>query len=583
MQSINKRLYKYIVKQKTKIALGALATLLMTFIELFTGSLLKTLINLIDEFSGSFAKGVAENVQLHVKYKINLPLFNDSIQFINKKLSGPNEIFRGMVYLCLLFVAIYFLLALCNYLRRVFMNAATQRILQNFKNDIYEKILRLPYSYFSKNKTGDVVSRITYDVTTLSEIIDLFIEVARAAIYILVFIPVMFMLSWQLTIFTILFFPASIILIEYVTRFIKKVSKKLTDNVGDYTAFLEEKINRFKLIKGFRTEKQEAAKFSELVEDNYQHNLKLIKLKFSMNPTNDFLGMVALAVVFVFYSYRLTSGHTSLGEIVFFIYLVRTAYKPVKKVAEAWGRLHIALVSTKKIFKLMDEAEEQLDDPTQTKTIKTVDSMHVSNLSFAYPDTESSVLNNISFDANKGDIISVTGKTGAGKSTLLKLIPAFYSPQKGEIEINGSNYKNYSLYEIRSRVAHIDSNTSFMNGSIRYNIEYGNAKIETEKTDEYSKFIGLKDRSELDLIIGKDGVDLSEGQKYKLAFLRAIVTQPAVLILDEVFSSLDTEDINYMMKSCKNVDIVFIASRKPEVMQYASKNIHIENGSIIKE
>ena len=583
MQSTSKRLYKYIIKQKKKILLGALATLLMTLIELFTGSLLKTLIDLIDEFSGSFAKGVSQNVQLHVKYKINLPLFNDSLSFVNKKLSGPEEIFRGMIYLSLIFVCIYFLLALCNYLRRVFMNAATQRILQNFKNDIYEKILQLPYSFFGKNKTGDIVSRITYDVTTLSEIIDLLIEVARASIYILVFIPVMFILSWQLTIFTILFFPASIILIKYVTRHIKKVGKKLTDNVGEYTAFLEEKINRFYLIKGFRTEKQEAATFSELVEQNYQYNLRLIKLKFSMNPTNDFLGMVALAVVLIFYSYRLTSGHSSLGEIVFFIYLVRTAYKPVKKVAAAWGQLHLALVSTKKIFNLMDTAEEELENPALSKTINRVDSISLTNLSFRYPDCKQMVLNDISFRANKGDIIAVTGKSGAGKSTLLKMIPAFYSPESGNIEINGLDYSNFSLYQIRSKIAHIDSNTSFMNGSIQHNIEYGNSKIEPSQIKDYANFLGLSNPSELEWVIGKDGVDLSEGQKYKMAFLRAIVTRPSVLILDEVFSSLDWEEIEYIINSCKDVDIVFIVSRKKEVMQYSTKNINIKNGKLISE
>ena len=341
-----------------------------------------------------------------------------------------------------------------------------------------------------------------------------------------------------------MFFPASIILIEYVTRSIKKVGKKLTDNVGDYTAFQRENLQRFTLIKGFRTEKQEAATFSELVEHNYQYNLKLIKLKFSMNPTNDFLGMVALAVVFIFYSYRLTSGHSSLGEIVFFIYLVRTAYKPVKKVAAAWGQLHLALVSTKKIFNLMDEAEEELDNPALTETIKNVDNLRVTNFSFCYPDSKQRVLNDISFSANKGDVIAVTGKSGAGKSTMLKMIPAFYSPESGNIEINGLDYSNLSLYQIRSKIAHIDSNTWFMNGSIQHNIEYGNSKIDPTQIEDYSKFLGLKNPSELEWVIGKDGVDLSDGQKYKMSFLRAIVTQPSVLILDEVFSSLDGKTLN---------------------------------------
>jgi len=211
MNSTSKRLYKYIVKQKKKILLGVLATLLMSLVELFTGSMLKFLTNLIDKFTGSFAEGIDKAAKLPVKYNIKMPLTGEKVNIVNNTLKGSDEIFQGMLMLCLVFIALYFFLALFNYLRRVFMNAATQRILQTFKADIYNKILKLPYSFFRNNKTGDVVSRITYDVTTLSEIIDLLIEVARASVYILVFIPVMIAMSWQLSIFTILFFLISIV------------------------------------------------------------------------------------------------------------------------------------------------------------------------------------------------------------------------------------------------------------------------------------------------------------------------------------------------------------------------------------
>ena len=577
MNSTSKRLYRYIVRQKNKILLGVLATLLMGLVELFTGSLLKTLINLVDEFSGSFSEGFSRDLELHVKYSISLPLVNDDLSFLNETLSGSHEIFRGMIWLCVLFVGIYFLLAMFNYGRRVYMNAATQRILQNFKYDIYEKVLRMPFLFFGRNKTGDVVSRITYDVTTLSEIIDLFIEVARALVYMLVFIPVMFFLSWQLTLFTILFFPASFILIDFITRHIKKVSKKITDNVGDYTAFLEEKINRFKLIKGFRTEKQEAATFSDLVESNYQYNLRLIKLKYFLNPSNEFLGMVALSVVYLFYAYRLSSGHTSLGDIVFYLYLVRTAYKPVKKVAQAWGQLHIALVSTRKIFRLLDETEEELDRPVRVDDFEKVDSLILRDIRFTYPGNGRMILEGISFEAKRGDIVAVSGKSGAGKSTLMNLIPAFLSPTGGEILINGTRQSEFSMRQLRSRIAHVDGNTLFMNGTIRENIEYGNCKLEQGQAEDFAGFLGLNGGAGLDLLIGKDGEDLSEGQKQKMAFLRDIVMKPAVLIMDEAFSSLDQEDIEYVMRYSADTDIRFIVSRKKEVVKFANKTLALNN------
>jgi len=465
MQSNSKRLFKYIARQKTLISLGELATLLMSLVELVTGSMLKFLNALIVKFSGTFAEGILKDSKLPAKFSIKNPITDQKIEIFKETLTGTDEIFRGMLMLCLLFVGLSFLLALFNYLRRVFMNAATQKILLNFKSDIYSKIVRLPYFFFHKNKTGDVVSRITYDVTTLSEIIDLLVEVARAIIYIIVFIPVMFLMSWELSLFTILYFPLAIILINLITKHIKKVSKKITDNVGDYTAYLEEKINSIKLVKSFGKQKEEENAFDELVEENYGHNIKLIKLKFALNPGSDFLGMIVLSVVYIFYCYKLTNGTGSLGDIVFFLYLIKTAYKPVKKVAEAWGQLHVALVSTTKIFHLMDEAEEVSDK--NKKPISTVKTLKFENISFSYPDDKRCVLKDLNFEFKKGDVIGVSGKTGSGKTTLLNLIPSFFNPTHGVITINGN--EDLSIGQKRKLSIYLGSDSLLVNGSIREN------------------------------------------------------------------------------------------------------------------
>ncbi len=581
MNSTTKRLYAYIIKQKDKILLGVLATLLMGLVELFTGSLLKFLINLIDKFTGTFAEGIDVAVKLPVKYGIKLPLLKEKLTIIKTTLNGTDEIFRGMVILCIVFISLYFLSALFNYLRRVFMNAATQRILQNFKDDIYKKILKLPSSFFSKNRTGDVVSRITFDVTMLNEIIDLLIEVARASVYVLVFIPVMFFMSWQLSLFTITFFPISVILINYITKKIKRVGKNITDNVGDYTAFLEEKINRFKLIKSYGKEQEEGAVFTKLVNDNYKYNLRLIKLKYSMNPTNEFLGMVLLAVVYIFYSYKITHGNTSLGDIVFYLYLVKTLYKPVKKVAQAWGQLHIALVSTKKIFNLLDEPEEATTELPNSVKLENIETIEYNSVCFSYTENAAKVLKGVSFMAKNGDIIGISGKTGAGKSTLLNLMPRFFCPVKGKILINNTSYTDYSLKIIRKVIKYVSSEACYFDGSIISNLVYGGVNLLDEQKNDFASFLGLNSKNDLHTEIGKNGIDLSVGQKQKLAFLRAVITKPQVLILDEVFTSLDSEDIQYIFGACKNIPIVFVVSRKPEVMAYITKRYVVENGVII--
>lgn len=574
MQSNSKRLFKYIGKQQRLITLGVIATLLMSLVELFTGALLKFLTDVVDKFSGSFAEGLDKTAKLPLKFNIKHPITGEKISLIKRTLKGSDEILDALIIISLVFIGLYFLLALFNYLRRVFMNAATQRILQNFKSDIYTKILKLPYSFFSKNNTGDVVSRITYDVTTLSEIIDLLIEVARAGIYILVFIPVMFSMSWQLSLVTILYFPLSVILIDFVTRKIKTVSKNITDNVGDYTGFLEEKINRFKLIKVFGKEANEAQTFNRLIEENYQHNLKLIRLKFALNPASDLLGMILLTLVYIYYSFKVTHGGTSLGDIVFFVYLVRTAYKPVKKVAQAWGQLHIALVSTNKIFHLIDEVEE--DTGRHSGSIEEVNSIEFKAINFKYSGSKQAVLKQVNLVVKKGDKVALTGITGSGKTTLLHLIPRFFTPDSGELLINDK--ADIFTETLRQQVVYIGADSLLLNGTIRENIEYSGIEMRESQKQVFANLIGLTNTEELGRQVGKGGVELSDGQKQKVAFLRGIVSKPKILILDEVFSSIDKEDIETIFDMCKDVNIVFVVSRKQDVIRHATKVYHLDEG-----
>jgi ABC-type multidrug transport system fused ATPase/permease subunit len=578
-ESNSRRLFRYIARQKKLIGFGILATLFMSLVDLATGGLLKFLTNQLSKIEGLFTGHGVDVIKFPLKYNIKIPLIDQKINLLNTTLKGSDAIFKALAGLSIVFLTLYLLLALFNYLRRVFMNAATQRILQQFKSDIYNKILRLPYTFFTANKTGDVVSRVTYDVTTLNEIIDLLIEVARASVYVLVFIPVMFYMSWQLSLFTILFFPLSVVFIDFVTRKIKRVSKSITDNVGDYTAFLEERINRFKLIKSFGKESAESQTFTQLVEDNYQYNLRLIKLRYSMNPTNDFLGMILLTVVYLFYSYKLTHGATSLGDIVFFLFLVKTAFKPVKKVAEAWGQLHVALVSTKKIFRLLDADEESSESE---KDVDQIDSLSLHQLSFTHKDSTNTLLKNIDLSVEKGSIIALTGKTGVGKSTLLNLIAGFFKADSGELLVNNLSTNEWSLKSLRAKIILVEGASPYFNGSIFDNLTYSGKSVSTEVIAQYCKFLGFEKVEQLHQQIGTEGIALSMGQQQKLAFLRALVANPEVLLLDEIFSSLDEEDIQFIFDACKKIPMLIVVSRKLSVLNYASATYNLDEGGLHK-
>jgi ABC-type multidrug transport system fused ATPase/permease subunit len=349
-------LYHNIIRYKSIIFKGIGATFVLAVTEVFTGSLFKLIIDSLTSMSAKFSVG--EKCIIPIKAVIKHPITHAKISLINCKLTGTEAFIKFMLLICLIFFIIFFIKCLCFYLRTVYTKLASQNIIRDFKLDIFRHLIYLPNSFFEANQTGDLVSRVTYDVTTLSEIVTILIEISRALIYIGVFVPIMFFINWQLALFTIIFFPLSYLCIRFITVKIKRVSKHLTDNIGSYTAFLEEKLNDIRSIKKTKQEASVYKNYKQLIEHNFELNKRLIFLKSFLNPSNEFLAITMICLIFIFYIYQLGGENAQLGDIAFFIYITKTTFKPAKKVAQALGKFNMMLVSIDKIFGLFDESKE---------------------------------------------------------------------------------------------------------------------------------------------------------------------------------------------------------------------------------
>lgn len=574
----NKLLKTFILRQKRKILVGILATAMVGLTELFTGSLFKFLTNTITRFPQADSGETISKLPL--KLNIDLPLLDHKIKIINTTLKGSNEILHGLLVIALVFFTLYFFQTLFLYIREVYMNSAVQRILQDFKNTIYRRLLKLPYSYFNRNQTGDIVSRVTYDVTTLNDIINLLIEISRAGVYMLLFIPVMFFINWQLAIFTVLFFPLSFFIIHIITKRIKKVSKKITDNVGDYTAFLENRINQTRLIKSLGTEEQEKQVFANLVEENYQHNLKLIRLKYLLKPSNELFGILGVTFVFIFFANQLVKGSSNIGDVAFFLYLVKTSYKPFKKVAQALGDLHVALVSTNKIARLFNELPEEPKLPKSEGKISEVHSVEFRKVIFGYTE-DNTILNELNLNMVKGEIIGITGDTGVGKTTLANLLMGFFRPRSGYIMINHKDYRGMPLKQLRKIVGLVSNNTDVLPGTLRDNLLYGTRASDSDIM-QYAEFLGIQSPTELDEKIGTGGKKISSGTRQKIALVRAFLRKPSIMIIDEGITNIEKEAYDYVMLQLKQFDMALIITRSQQILSITDCNYKLINGRLEK-
>jgi len=565
MMSNKKRFFGYINRNKKFILFGVMFTILMGMVQIMTGTLLKLISDSIEKF--------VKSDSLSIPVKFSLPFLKQKIVFLKTLLEGKEDIFWGLIYVALAYLTFSFFELMFEYFREVYMNAGAQKILQNFKSDIYGKLLRLPYKYFYSHKTGDLISRVTYDVTTMTDIINLFIELTRSFVYLIVLLPVMFFISWKVTLIVIIFFPISFILINIIIRKIEIVSKGITDNVGDYTAFLDEKINNFRLVKIFGQEEKEKTKFENLIEENYKLNLKNIKLISFLKPSNQFLGVVGLCIVFLYFDYKMVFSETKIGNAVFYLYILSQAFKPIKKLAREVGKLQIAAVSIKKIFNFLD-ADEELDNKINTnESIGSINLIEYINTCYSY-ESENYALKNLNLKIKKGESIAVTGRSGSGKTTMVKLLSRFFEIGAGKILVNGINIKNLRLKYLRSKIVIVNQHTNVFNGNIIENITYGFNQINPELVNKLKTLLDTEN-------LEKDVKFLSAGQKRIISIFRALIYKPEVLILDEIFEAIDHNVIVELFELIKNIPIKIIITRQERVMKLTDRQINMEEYNLI--
>ncbi len=433
------------------------------------------------------------------------------------------------------------------YFANFFMAPLRNGIVKDIRNKIYSKILVLPLSYYSDERKGDIISRVSNDVKEIEWSIMRSIEtVFRDPFTVIFYLGTMIWMSPELTVFLLILLPVSGIIIGFVGRSLRKDSKLAQSKIGEILATVEESLSGLRIIKAFNAEKKSEKRFYNLNSEYTRIMNKITRKQYLASPMSEFLGVVVMIIIMYYGGSLVLSAKSSLSPSAFigFIAIFSQIIPPAKSFSTAFYEVRKGLASIDRINVILN-ADEKITEKKDAKTIKTFNSkIEYKNVSFKYD--EKYVLKNINLKIEKGKTIALVGQSGSGKSTLVDLLPRFYDIDEGEILIDGINIKDLKIKQLRSLMGNVNQTPVLFNDTVKNNIAFGMDDVNTDEIKKAAQianalnFIEETEKS-FDTNIGDSGTKLSGGQRQRLSIARAVLKNPPIMILDEATSALDTE------------------------------------------
>lgn len=470
------------------------------------------------------------------------------------------------------------------------MSDVSQRIMRDIRFRLYEKIQSLSLDYFSKKRTGELISRITHDASVIENaasygVIDLF----RQSFMIVLLISAAFLVDIRSALIVFLVFPLIGLPMSQIGKRLRKISRNIQEKMADINSHLLETISGIKIVKAFCTENYENQRFKSQNQDFYKLKMKSVKRLVVISPLTEIIGGLLGMVVLAWFGYRVMNGQISFGAFVMFFGSIMQIISPVKKLGNVYALTQQALAANERIFEVLDMQPTVKENP-QARDLKEMrDSIVLENVSFQYDQESGIVLKDINLEIRKGELVAVVGPTGTGKTTLVNLIPRFYDATKGSVKIDGNDVKDLTFKSLREQFGIVTQETILFNDTVRANIAYGRREasqdeIESSAQKAFAHLFISKMPNGYDTIIGDRGFRLSGGEKQRISIARAILRNPPILILDEATSQLDSESEKFVQEALdalmKGRTVIAIAHRLSTVIR-ANKIVVLEHGQIV--
>lgn len=529
------------------------------------------------------ATGVLPGWVLDLKEEVTRT-FNDFV------LSGSKV--DALMRICFLVLLTFLLKNITGYLQAYFMAHVEYGAMKDLRDEAYSHLHQLPMSYFKKERVGNLISRFTNDVSIVqSSITAAFSNLIKEPLTIIVFLGIALSISWQLTLVAFTALPFSMLIIGWIGLRLRRQSSLVQAKIADITSILQETISAVKIVKAFGMEKYENKKFNRETFSFFKMMLRIVRIRNIASPVTEFLSVV-VGVFIIYYGGVMVLQQDTLkaSEFLGFLFAIFQMMPPIKELTSVNNRIQEASAAGERIFEILD-TKPTIKNKRDAMGISAFrDKIEFENVFFSYEDSVEPVLKDISFTANRGEVIALVGPSGGGKSTLVDLLPRFHDPDSGRIYIDGVDIKDIKIEDLRSLMGIVTQETYLFNETIKNNIAYGKEDypmdkiIQAAKTANAHNFI-MELPNQYDTIIGERGTKLSGGQRQRISIARALVKNPEIMIFDEATSALDNESELLVQEAIERMmqnRTTFVIAHRLSTIRHATKIIVIDYGRIIQ-
>ncbi|WP_369047674.1 ABC transporter ATP-binding protein [Tenacibaculum sp. UWU-22] len=581
-----KKIIKYIIPYKKYGYLNILFNILYAFFSMLSFLVLMPMLDII--FNPKAPK-ITTKPSYEGITKI-IDFFKNSVSYYINEFAGDDKS-KALLMVVGLVIITFFLKNIFNYLAMYFITFLRNGVLRDIRNDLYQKTITLPISFFSEKRKGDMMARIGSDVLEVQgSFLSILEMIVREPLTIIFTIIAMIAISFKLTIFVFIFIPISGYIISIIGKSLKRKSDKVQKEQGYFLSLIEETLGGLKVIKGFTAEKEFQNKFNNSTNRFYHFSNTLLNRTNLASPVSEFLGIGVIAVL-LWYGGQLVLVDRTLQAADFIAYmgLAYNILTPAKAISKASYGVKKGNAAAERILEIL-ETENPLKDAPNAIDKKTFDNeIDIDNISFKYED--SYVLENFSLKVPKGKMVALVGQSGSGKSTIANLLTRFYDVNKGAILIDGINIKNITKQSLRKLEGLVTQDSILFNDSVKNNITLGIKGKSDEEIIEAAKIANAHEfiknlPNGYNTNIGDSGNKLSGGQKQRLNIARAVLKNPPIMILDEATSALDTESEKLVQdaleKMMLNRTSIVIAHRLSTI-QKADLIVVMQKGKIVEQ
>ena len=505
--------------------------------------------------------------------------------------------------ICYFLISIYILGAIVNYCQQFIMADVTQKTSKRLRSDINKKINQLPLSYFDTSTRGDILSRITNDVDTISQTLSSTIANLVNAITLFIgVIIMMFVVNWELALVTIASSIIGFILVFFILTFSQKYFNKRQKNLGDMNGHIEEIYSNHHVVKSYNGESKAIEQFDVINKELYRNNYKSQFLSGLMQPIMNFSGNLSYASIFIVGVFLILNGNSNVGfgTIISFTIYARLFSQPLSTFAQSLTSIQQASAASRRVFEML-EAPNLEDESKKNKKLEEVKGdVEFKNVQFGYH-KDNLIIKNFSIELKRGQKVAIVGPTGAGKTTIVNLLMRFYEVTSGDILIDGVSIQEMKREEVHNLFDMILQDTWLFHGSVRENLVYNKENVTNETLDMVCKAVGLQHFIQTlpngyDTILD-DSINISEGQKQQLTIARAMIKDAPLLILDEATSSVDTRTeiviqnamdqltvgrtsfvIAHRLSTIKNADIILVMNKGDIIEQGTHEQLLAKKG-----